>query len=141
MTQASMSRLRESFRSLAPQFGYVVGRFYERLFAADPSTRELFRIDMVTQAGHLSAALALIVRNLSMLDALEGPLMELGAAHARVGVRPEHYPVACEALLASIGEAAGGDWSAELSADWRALLDRVAGQMLAGTLPDESAST
>jgi hemoglobin-like flavoprotein len=141
MTQASMSRLRESYRGIAPRFGHVADRFYERLFAAEPSTRDLFRIDMTTQAGHLSAALALIVRNLSMLDALEGPLMELGAAHARVGVRPEHYPVACDALLASLGEAIGGNWSAELSNDWRALLDRIAGQMLAGTLPDESAST
>src|SRR3954464_7767065 len=119
MTPAAVCRVRASFEQVAPQFDQVAVQFYERLFATLPSARELFKVDLTAQAKHLAAALALIVRNLAILDALEQPLMELGAAHARVGVRDEHYPVARDALIASLAESMGGSWTEDLSADWR----------------------
>jgi hemoglobin-like flavoprotein len=87
---------------------------------------------MERQRGHLAAALSLIVRNLSILGALERPLGDLGAAHARVGVRREHYPVVCDAMLATLAEALPDLWTPELAADWAGLLSTVAGYMVAG---------
>jgi hemoglobin-like flavoprotein len=135
MNRASIDRLRASYRQIAPDFTHTAERFYDRLFAAQPATRDLFTIDITTQAAHLAAALALIVRNLPILDSLEGPLMELGASHTRAGVRPEHYPVLRTALLATLAEDLGDHWTPELADDWRRLLERVASHMLAGTLP------
>ena len=103
--------------------------------AAHPAVRSLFTTDMRAQAAHLAAALALIVRNLPILDSLEGPLMELGASHAQAGVRPEHYAILRTALLATLAEDLGEHWTPELADDWRRLFERVAGHMLAGTLP------
>jgi hemoglobin-like flavoprotein len=134
MTHEAIDRIQASFEHVTHHFARLVDRFYIRLFAACPAARDLFKVDMKTQAGHLSAALALIVRNLPMLDALEHPLMELGAAHARMGVRPEHYPAACEALLFSLAEELGDRWTSELSGDWRGFVERVTGHMLAGSL-------
>jgi hemoglobin-like flavoprotein len=132
VTVKSLDRIRRSYEILLPQVGRVTSRFYEALFAAWPETRRLFTRDIAVQQKHLAAALALVVRNLSVLDALEEPLRELGAGHARAGVRPEHYPVVCDAMVLAIGQTLGTAWTAELEADWRGLLERVAGHMQAG---------
>src|SRR5690349_9153094 len=105
MTTESANRIRESFRLLAPQLDQVTRDVYDRIFAARPETRSLFRIDMQTQRQHLGAAFGLIVRNLTMLDALAGSFQQLGADHARAGVRPEHYPLVRDAMIGAIERA------------------------------------
>src|SRR3954447_9629921 len=99
MSTPSANRIRQSHRLLASRMSKMTQIFYQRLFALNPEVRALFKTDMTQQGGHLAAALALIVTNLPLLDALESPLRELGALHARAGVRPEHYPIAKEAML------------------------------------------
>ena len=78
--------------------------------------------------------MALIVRNLQLLDALEQPLMELGAGHAKVGVRPEHYPVVCRTMIEALRDGSADNWSEDLEADWLAALEHVSRMMMAGAL-------
>ena len=136
MTSESAHRIRESFRLLCPQLTHVAHDFYRRLFATRPDLRDLFGPDMHAQAQHVSAAMALIVRNLTMIDALAGTFHQLGADHARAGVRPEHYPAVRDAMIASMSAAlaAQGAWSTQLAEDWHALLDQIAAYMLRGGL-------
>ena len=134
MNAESVARLRASYTHVAPRIGRITVRFYEALFALRPEFRALFTGDMAQQRRHLAAALALVIRNLGVLDALEPPLGELGAAHAQVGVRPEHYSDFCRALLAAIAEELGDGWTTEVAADWEALLETVCRHMLAGSL-------
>lgn len=132
MTSASLDRLQRSFAALAPRLETITSRFYERLFELRPDTRSLFQIDMQLQRRHLAAALAMIVRNLRMLDALEQPLRELGARHARIGVLVEHYPAVVDAMLSALSEGLGSGWDADLAADWVGLLNRITAHMTSG---------
>jgi hemoglobin-like flavoprotein len=134
MTDASLRRINISYGLLAGQIGTLTRSFYDRLFEAMPHVRPLFRLDIDLQSQHLAAALALIVRNLRDFDLLEEPLMDLGAGHARVGVRPEHYPVLCRTMIATLRDGSGSAWSAELEADWTELLARVSRIMMNGAL-------
>jgi nitric oxide dioxygenase len=84
--------------------------------------------------------LALIVRNLRDLDLLEEPLMELGAGHAQVGVRPEHYPVLCRTMVETLRDGSGSAWSSDLEADWTELLARVSRIMMNGALRHAASS-
>lgn len=84
---------------------------------------------------HFAVALSLICRNLQNFEALERPLMELGAQHAGFGARPEHYPVVCAILIESLGDVAGragAAWNPRLELDWTTVLDQVAQLMLRG---------
>lgn len=139
MDAASQSRLQASYQQLAPHIGRVTGRLYDELFAARPETRALFTGDLDVQGRHIAAALALIVRNVLILHALEQPLRDLGAAHARAGVRPEHFPPFCDAILRALADELGEGWTEELASDWRRLLESVARHMIAGGSERESA--
>src|SRR3954466_11580508 len=140
MTSQSLRRIEESFALLAPKMGQMTRSFYDGLFAARPDLRALFRGDMSVQRQHLGAALAIVTRNLRMLDLMTEPLHELGASHAGVGVRPSHYPAVRDAMLAAIGEALGPGWTGDLADDWRTLLDVVCGVMLEGASQRASGS-
>src|SRR5690242_11911480 len=113
MTEASVQRLLQNYEMLAGRLPALAAHFYERLFAVLPAARPLFRIDMAVQSEHLAAALALILKNLRHMDALEQPLAELGAGHAKVGVRPEHYPVLCRTMVDTLRDGSGDAWTPE----------------------------
>src|SRR5256885_15674664 len=134
MTKASLERISRNYALLANQMQSLAQSFYDRLFQVLPEARPLFKIDIALQSQHLAAALALIVRNLRHLDALEEPLMELGAGHAKVGVRPEQYPVVCRTMIEALREGSGPLWTPELQADWTAVLERVSRIMMHGAL-------
>jgi hemoglobin-like flavoprotein len=130
VTATSVSRIRRSYERLAPNLHDLTAAFYERLFITSPEVRPLFPADMAAQRNHFAAAIALIVRNLPVLDALEEPLRALGAAHTRIGVTPQHYPAVCDAMMFALAQALDGAWTAELAADWGALLETVCRHML-----------
>ena len=132
MTAETFARVQSSFTVMTPHLEAMTERFYAHLFAARPAVRPLFQVNMDVQRRHLSAALALIVRNLGVLDALDVPIRELGARHARVGVKPEHYPAVLDAMLLAMQDTLGDTWTIELAQDWSVLLLSIAGKMIAG---------
>ena len=136
MTEASRQRIAAHYELIAPRLHLLAEAFYDRLFAALPEARPLFKIDIALQSQHLAAALALIVHNLRFLDALEAPLMELGVHHARVGVRPEQYPILCRTMVQSLASGSGEVWSEQLQADWTELLEWVSRIMMDGALSE-----
>ncbi|KAK8951513.1 Non-symbiotic hemoglobin 2 [Platanthera zijinensis] len=53
-------------------------------------------------------------------------LKKLGLIHLDGGVKDSHFEVMREALLATVREAVGGQWSDELSVAWAAAYDKLA---------------
>lgn len=140
METTSAARIQASFRVLAPHAVELVDAFYARLFEAAPPARALFPADMASQKRHLLAALALVVREAEQLEQLAPALREMGARHVSYGARPEHYPLVRDTLLATLAAFAGAHWTAQLAADWRGALDRVAALMLEGAQRAENAA-
>jgi len=122
-------QLAMSWQQLGPNQGGLAAVFYQRLFALDPTLRELFRnTDMSAQEQKLTATLGALVRGAVSTDALA----ELGRRHAGYGVRPEHYGVVAEALLWSLERHMGPLWTKAMGAAWEDALTRVAEIMLKG---------
>ena len=132
MTPDAIDRIRASFTALTPQLGAVSATFYDRLFEVAPDVRRLFAPDMTRQRGHFEAALALLLRNVSMLEVLGPSLMALGAEHVSYGTRAEHYDVARECLIYAFRQHAGDAWSDELERDWHDAVTAVMQPMLRG---------
>ncbi len=81
--------------------------FYHKLFKRYPEVKGMF--DMEKQAnGTQPKALALAVlnaaRNIENLDRIAASINSIAKVHVNLGVKPEHYPLVGECLLAAIKE-------------------------------------
>ena len=138
MTEPCAQRIAANYELLAKRMPELAGAFYDRLFKVLPESRPLFKIDIDLQSQHLAAALAIIVRNLRLLDVLEEPLAELGVHHAHVGVHPEQYPIVCRAMVETLRDGSGPNWSPDLENDWTEALAAVSRIMMNGALRELS---
>ncbi|MBX3363644.1 MAG: hypothetical protein KF866_02655 [Phycisphaeraceae bacterium] len=132
MKPSTAKRVRETYTALADRTPQMVEAFYRRVFAARPDLVAIFPPDMSRLQGHFGAALALIARNVERIDALEQPLMSMGARHLGYGVKYEDYPIVGEALLATLEEFAGVLWTPEVAAAWKDVVSAVSAAMLRG---------
>jgi hemoglobin-like flavoprotein len=131
MTSESIARVQASHGQVTQDARALSSRFYAELFAAAPGLRHLFPQDLTSLQGHFEAALALVIRNLDEVAALEPSLRDLGAQHVAWGARPADYVVARNALVAAIRSRAG-EWSEPLEADWRRAITAIIVPMLHG---------
>jgi hemoglobin-like flavoprotein len=131
MTPEAIARIRTSFAEISAEPRTLAGRFYTELFDAAPKLRGLFPVDLTSLQGHFEAALALVIRNLEQMRALEEPLRELGAQHVAWGAKPEDYILVREALIRAI-RASSTNWNDTVEADWRRAITSIAVPMVEG---------
>jgi hemoglobin-like flavoprotein len=131
MTSESIARVRASFAEVAREPRALAARFYEELFLMAPELRSLFPSDLTSLQGHFEAALALVIRNLEEMKALQDPLRDLGVQHVHWRARPEDYLFVRDAILRAIRKSSA-TWDATLEEDWRRAITAIAVPMLQG---------
>ena len=111
--------LRSSLDLVVSRRPQLTERFYELLFERNPQTQSMFtRNSREHQAVLLQQAIAAVVKNVEDPEWLTSNLKELGARHVECGVTQEMYGWVGECLIATLQEAAGDDWSAEIEKAW-----------------------
>jgi hemoglobin-like flavoprotein len=111
--------LRQSFELVLERNPTVTTRFYEILFERYATTRALFRRNAKqVQEAMLAKALVAVMDHLEDAPWLEQTLGALGARHVDYGVTPEMYGWVGDALLSTLTEVAGSDWTPALAANW-----------------------
>ena len=111
--------LKESFGLVAPQKDAFAEAFYNRLFALYPQTKTLFaNTNMKRQQNSLMATLAVVVTGVVNGDNVIPIIEQLGHRHNGYGVKPEYYPMVGQALLETLQEFLGKDWTPEIEATW-----------------------
>lgn len=106
-----MERVHASFAKIAPIADRAAAMFYERLFEAAPDVKALFPDAMEAQHEKLVAALAMVADSLADIDALAPAIAELATRHVAYGVRPEHYDAEGAALLWTLEQGLGSDFT------------------------------
>jgi hemoglobin-like flavoprotein len=124
-----------SFAKVAPIAGIAADLFYKRLFELDPSLRSMFKPDMTEQKKKLMQMIAAAVRGLDDLNSLVPVLRDLGARHAGYGVKDKHYDTVAEALLWTLKQGLGTDFTPETKQAWIAVYT-----ILATTMKDAARS-
>ena len=119
MTPEQKALVRESWHRFEARIPNVGAQFYERLFALDPATQRLFAAtDMVAQERKLLAMFAEIVRVLDRPEDLVPEVAALGRRHVQYGVTDAHYPSVGAALLWTLEQVLGDEYSPELREAW-----------------------
>jgi hemoglobin-like flavoprotein len=106
-------------------------RFYDNLFVLEPEVQELFAAHLGGRGMRFVGTLATVVALVEDEAALDRSAAALGRAHAGYGVKPEHYPALGHALLVTLGETLGREFTARRQAAWRAAYDALAERMIA----------
>lgn len=98
--------------------GYMSALFYSRLFELDPELRYLFGNDMRSQGRKFIETISLIVNGLSRVEGLADTLRRLGARHARYGVQDTHYETMRLALLWTLAQSLGDEFTPDVKVAW-----------------------
>lgn len=110
--------LRTSFDKVRPISEDAAALFYGRLFEIAPDVRALFNTDMAEQGRKLMATLTVVVNGLDNLPALLPAVEQLGRRHAGYGVTPEHFVPVGEALIWTLEQGLGDDFTPEVRDAW-----------------------
>jgi hemoglobin-like flavoprotein len=130
MTPAKKRLIRMTWMQVMPMADQAVELFFHRLFAVDPGTRSLFgETDMAQQRKKLLQVLGMAVSSLDNLGPLTRAVEDLGRRHASYGVKDEHYDSVGVALLWTLEQKLGRDWTAEVAEAWTEVYGLLSGIM------------
>jgi nitric oxide dioxygenase len=132
MTEDQKILIRSSFARIAPDAQAVAGLFYDRLFTIDPTLKPLFKGDMAEQGRKLMAMIGVAVANLDALNAIVPAVQQLGARHAGYGVPNDSYSTVGEALLWTLEQGLGPDYTPQMAQAWSECYATLAAVMQQG---------
>ncbi|HMN29219.1 MAG TPA: globin family protein [Caldilineaceae bacterium] len=132
MNPTQIALIQSSFAKVAPISDLAADLFYDRLFTLDPTLPHLFKGDLREQKRKLMTMLALAVNSLQRMEKLQATLRELGRRHQSYGTEPQHYDTVVAALLWTLEQGLGAEFTAEVKSAWVALYTRLAAIMQEG---------
>ena len=129
MTPEQQSLVRASFAKVAPIAPAAAKMFYDRLFRLDPSLRALFKNDMDEQGRKLMTMIGTAVANLHRLGDIVPAVRDLGKRHAGYGVTDANYETVGSALLWTLEQGLGADFTPATRDAWATVYRVLAGEM------------
>lgn len=118
MTHKQIQLVQDSFARVVPIADEAAQQFYARLFTIKPALRHLFKTDQAIQGAKLMSMLSYAVARLEYPETLVGPVQELGKRHQDYGVEPEDYSAVGEALIWTLAQSLGAQWTSEVEQAW-----------------------
>jgi nitric oxide dioxygenase len=134
MTPRQIALVQESFAKVVPIADTAAGLFYGKLFELEPSLRPLFKGDLKAQGRKLMQLIGAAVAGLRDLGSLVPAVQALGKRHAGYGVQTAHYATVGAALLWTLGQGLGEDFTPEVKDAWA-----ITYGVLAKTMQDAAA--
>ncbi len=131
MTEDQKNLVRNSWKIIRDIDTMLVGDvFYSKLFADHPELRPMFPENMTAQYKKLVDMLSIIVARVDKLDELATEISAMAHRHAGYGVRPAHYKWVGNALIWTLQQGFGKDWTAELHAAWAGCYTELSEMMM-----------
>ena len=126
MDATQITLVQSTWSKVLPVSETAADLFYNRLFEIGPSTEALLKGDMKEQGRQLMQMITAAVNGLN--DLVVPAVQDLGRRHGGYGVRDEHYGSVASALLWTLEQGLGEDFTPEVKTAWTAtymLLARV----------------
>ncbi len=136
MTEKQIKLVQTSWEKCIPIADTAASIFYAKLFELDPSLRPLFTSDIKEQGKKLMTMITTAVRGLNNLEGIVGAVQAMGRRHTGYGVKDEHYETVGTALIWTLGQGLGDDFTEETKEAWIATYT-----LLATTMKDAANET
>jgi len=122
LTSTEKALVKATFSKVAAISEQAAQLFYTHLFEIAPEVKPLFaHTGMNTQGVMLMQMIGTAVANLDNLDVLAPAVAALGKRHVGYGVQPAHYTKVGEALIWTLEQGLGADFTPEVRLAWLAV--------------------
>ncbi|WP_371224929.1 globin domain-containing protein [Roseovarius sp. 2305UL8-3] len=118
LSQTQLDLIRSSFTALRDDPEPKSLAFYENLFRRAPYLKPMFREDLGGQGMRFMATLGAIVDNLHRPEAMADRYTDLGVGHRAIGVTARDFEPMGKALLDTLEEALGDEFTPEKREAW-----------------------
>lgn len=137
MTPEQIALVQTTWAQVAPNSKEVANIFYRRLFEIAPEVIPLFPDDMEEQGRKLMQTLALAVASLTRLEDILPAVQEMGRRHIEYDVKEEQYDTVGVALLWTLEQGLGDQFTPEVAEAWAQTYTTLANAMkdAAATVP------
>jgi hemoglobin-like flavoprotein len=120
MTPKQVKLVQATWTRIAPIEAHAATLFYNKLFTSDPKLRALFKSDLGEQKRKLMTMIGLAVSGLTYFDSLAPAVRDLGRRHAEYGVQNHDYNTVGSALLWTLEQGLGQEFTPEVKEAWTA---------------------
>jgi len=118
MTPRQVELVQTTWEKVVPISDQAAALFYGRLFELDPELKPMFKSDIREQGKKLMTMITVAVRGLGDLGKLVSAVEDLGRRHVGYGVRKQDYDTVAAALLWTLEQGLGPDFTPEVKAAW-----------------------
>jgi len=118
MTPEKIALVRNSWQQVLPIKDTAAQLFYGQLFELDPSLRSLFKGDMAEQGRKLMAMINTVVISLDKLGPILETIEDMGRRHVAYGVTEAHYDTVGSALIWTLGQGLGEQFTPAVEDAW-----------------------
>jgi len=118
MTPETIDLVKTSWDKVKPISETAAELFYGKLFEIDPSLKSMFPSDMTEQGRKLMAMINTAVNALDKLESIVPAVQDLGKRHVDYGVTDTMYDSVGEALIWTLGQGLGEEFTDEVKAAW-----------------------
>ena len=122
--------VQETFEKVRPISETAAELFYKRLFELNPSLKSLFKGDMKKQGRMLMQMIDFAVKGIDEPDTILPTIQDLGKRHVGYGVEEEYYSTVGEALLWTLEQGLGKDFTPEAKEAWTEAYKLLSGVMI-----------
>ena len=129
MTPEQIAIVQESFQKVATSADQVAEIFYQTLFVLDPRLKSLFPSDMQTQGRKLMQMIEPAVHGLKSPETLIPAAQALGRRHSAYGVEESDYETVGKALMQTLEQGLGADFTPQVQEAWLATYQLLAETM------------
>ncbi|TRL39217.1 globin family protein [Rhizobium straminoryzae] len=118
MTPNEIDLVQSSFAKVVPIREAAAELFYGRLFDIAPEVKPLFKGDMKEQGRKLMMTLGIVVNGLKDIAGILPAAEALAVRHNDYGVKPEYYAPVGEALIWTLEQGLGPDFTPAVRDAW-----------------------
>ena len=137
MTPEQVALVQNSWEKVVPISDKAAELFYGKLFELDPSLKPLFSGDMTEQGKKLMTMITTVVRGMKNLEALVPAIQDLGRRHTGYGVKDEHYDTVGTALIWTLDQGLGDEFTPDTKEGWLTTYTLLADTMKAAAAETE----
>ena len=130
MQAQQIQLVRASFAAVQITVSQPGALFYDNLFAADPSLRNLFHAGIAQQGERLMSMIGSALELLDRPAVLLPVLRQLGSRHGGYGVKESHYATVGTALIRTLEQGLGVAFTADVRQAWTELYGVISSTMI-----------